>query len=178
MATIPTPWDPTTSDRLSASAFDAGVRDPLVWLLTGFPRVRAYVNSTVTLVDAAGTDLLIPFTGETYDTDAMHSTSLDPSRLIFTTAGLYEINLQLQFPAATYTRMDIIGRIGSAGNPAAGTEIRRNNFSNRIPQWDFTRYFTAGQYIEFFGAQTSGANRAIVADEYGSYVEIKMIATV
>jgi hypothetical protein len=63
------------------------------------PRVSAYRSSDLSV--AYTTETIVPLNAETYDTDSMHSTSVDTGRLAATTAGLYQVRLRVFFEAST-----------------------------------------------------------------------------
>lgn len=180
MATVPTPLDPTALDILSASAFDAGVRDPLDWSLGDYPRVHAYDSAGNVCVDS--TSKLILWDSEGYDNDNMHSTSSNTSRITFNTAGLYDVDLQLMFPTAAYTgvsAMDV--RMNAAGNSAGGTRLINRFFNNTgsataVPTFRMIRLFNVSDYIEVFVFQVSGANRTNTAGAYTSRIHAHWIA--
>lgn len=62
---------------------------------------------------ATSTRTAITFNTETYDTDSMHSTSVNTDRITINTAGLYVVTAHLEFPA-------------NAGAGVRQTEIRLN----------------------------------------------------
>lgn len=184
MVAVPTPLDATAGTKISASAFDAGVRDPLNFVMTNYPRVHAYDGSGNVVADTSTPIKLILFDSEVYDTDSMHSTVSNTSRIVFTTAGLYSIDAQIQFPSATYTAGLFNTRLNAAGASGGGTSLQNMQFniagggSAPSPHTTFARFFAAADYIEFFVAQTSGAARTSTAGQYATRVFAQFIATV
>lgn len=163
MVSVPTPLDPTAGDKLSATTFDAGVRDPLNFLMDGFPRVHAW--DTTGNVCVIGVAKLILFDAETYDTDNMHDPVTNNSRITFTTAGRYDVNIMITMPAiGAYTQMDLNIRLNSGGSSAGGSSLRSQPYSDTIQAmptiiFPFKRVFVATDYIEVFLTQSSSANR-------------------
>lgn len=162
---IPTPLDPSSGDKLSAAAFDAGVRDVFNFLLNTFPRVHAY-DSVGTSI-ANGATVLLAMAGEVYDTDSMHDTAVNNGRITATTAGLYEFDYIVSLPgSATYTDCSVQARLNSGGSSAGGTNLRTFTFSDGtrgmiVMAFRFCRVMVAGDYIEVFPSQTSGATKVV-----------------
>lgn len=159
MATVPTPLNPTAGDVLSASTFNTGVRGPLQFLMDNRPRVHAFDASGVS-IPHGGADTLLTFSAEQYDNDTMHSTSSLTSRITFTTAGLYEIKFQVQFPAATWTVFTINARLNSAENPAAGVTIGPFTYgpsSIQLFNLSYNYQVAAGDHMQFFIAQSNSS---------------------
>ena len=181
MATVPTPFDATTGVKFSASASDTGVRDPLIFLLDP-PHCSVYDNTGVLAVNATFT--LMQFDTETDDTDTMHNTVTNNSRITFNTAGRYEILIHTGIAVATtYTVYDLRLTLNAAGVAGGGTSIRTWNFGSAAGKSPgittfvtVTRVFAANDYVELFLAQTSGANRnVIVAGQYGTGIQARWI---
>lgn len=160
MATVPTPLDATAGVKLTATSFDAGVRDPLLWWMQNRPRVHAYDSTGVSLAD--GVDTLLTFNNELYDNDTMHSTTApQSSRITFTTAGIYDVKFQFQLPAATYTTSNVNMRLNSAESASGGTPL--GPFlpaPGRFVNLAFSSPFNAGDHIQAWINQTSGSPRA------------------
>jgi hypothetical protein len=105
------PSDPVAGANAPASWGDA-VRDGLNYLANP-PACLAYRVAAFTILN--GTFTAVPLDAEAFDTDAMHSTTVNPSRLTINTAGLYQVNAW--------------GSYGGGPNPTAGeryTTIWRN----------------------------------------------------
>lgn len=89
MATVPTPASATVNKKVTAAAFNAGVRDPLTFLLSGKP-VAHVTQDAAQSAFAASTWTSITFPSEVVDLDSQHSTSSNTSRvLIGNTLGYY-----------------------------------------------------------------------------------------
>lgn len=165
MATVPTPFDATAAQKLTATQWDAQVRDVLLWLMGNgasgvYPRVHAYDNTGNACT--TGVAKLLLYDSEVYDTDSMHSTVTNTSRITFTTTGLYRVNTQVVFPTATFANPSWLqARINSGGSVAGGTSLFTKFFNvaaaaTANPNIIFNKFFTAGDHIEMFALQASG----------------------
>lgn len=171
---VPATLTGVAGKKLPATDFNSGVRDPIEFALNP-PRVHAYDNTGIACADS--TDVLLTLSGEQYDTDSMHSTASNTSRIVFTTAGSYQVNCTVQWPNATYTVSNIMARLNAAGAVGGGTGLRTQNYQTaRVPQMHFTRFFNAGDYIEFWLQQTSGGSRTTVAGALATYVTALWVA--
>lgn len=180
MATVPTPLDPSAGDKLSATTFDSGVRDPLLWLMGGYPRVHAYSSTGVAVPNSTG-GTLIPLNAEIYDTDNMHSTTTNTGRITFNTAGIYRVSIQISMPTATYSTLDLYTNLNSGGAVGGGSTIKQNFFNMAAAGtgnciFNFSRAFIAGDYIEQFIDQTSGASRTSSGTSFGTRVQAEWIS--
>jgi len=124
------------------------------------PTCRIYHNTTQSVNDA--TETVVVFNSERWDTDSMHSTSSNTSRITFTTAGLYLVGFHGVFQSGTdYIRAFVSVRlngttgIGRGSNPttAAGPQVSVSTL------WKFAQ----GDYIEFrvFQDNTASAARTL-----------------
>jgi hypothetical protein len=169
---VPTPLDATTGTKISAAAFDSGVRDPLNFL-NDPPHCAVYNNAGIACAD--GTLTLLTFDTETDDTDTMHSTSSNTSRVIFTTAGRYEITAFTSFGNFTFTVHSV--RINKNGAGASGTGTIRT-FGYNTPRQTcttITQVFAASDYIEVWVQQTSTASRTSDTGQYATGVQARWI---
>lgn len=153
MATVPTPLDPTAGDKLSAAAFDAGVRDALNFLLDP-PRCEVAMTANTAL--ANNTAALVTWDSEITDNDSMHSTVSNQSRIVIQTAGRYTFNIATNLAAGTATTYTVNLRQNSAGAVGSGTSVRAWSYgaaggSPRQFTTSFTRYQSVvGDYLELF----------------------------
>jgi hypothetical protein len=106
----------------------------------------------------------------------MHSTSSNPSRVIFTTAGRYHIGIFVFLPQVptTYSTYTVNIRLNAAGSSAGGTSIR--SFSYGTPggapaqtATNLTRVFNAADYVEVFVTQLSGVSDRATDASLGMY---------
>jgi len=173
MVAVPTPLDPTAGDKLSAVAFDAGVRDPLNFMMDGQPRCHVWDSTGLSIPNSANT--IITFDSETYDNDSMHNTVTQTSRITFTTAGRYDVDILLTIGTGTYTQLDLNIRLNSAGSGGGGTSIRTQPFSDGTRgainmAFRFKRVFAAADHIELFVTQVSGAPKSLSTTSLGTRV--------
>lgn len=124
-----------------------------ITFLAGPPRCRVYNSAAISVANA--TDQALTFNSERYDTDTMHSTAVNTSRITFTTAGLYAVGATLQWASnATGYRETIIMLggttfIAGVSTPAVNGAVTLQTLSTTYP-------FTAGQYVELRVYQNSG----------------------
>lgn len=97
-----TPPTVSTNDPLLASDWNTYVKGNLDYFYSLIPATRVYNNANISCTGS--TDNAITFNTERYDTDTMHSTSSNTSRLIATTAGVYAIGFNGEWSTtpATY----------------------------------------------------------------------------
>jgi len=117
-------------------------------------------NSTWTTVNFNATDA--------YDTDTMHDTVTNNSRVTFTHAGLYRIWANVAFAAAAAgTMLSMIqlnsgGAVNSANVTLAGDSKSGASSLNTFMTPTATYKATAGDYMELFVQQNSGGTIAIL----------------
>src|SRR3954463_13444130 len=100
MGVVPTPldWIANAGNFASASMLEAGVGDPLTFLLDP---PAAQVRRTTAQTIVTGTPTAIAFDAEDADTDAMHSTVSNTSRLTCLTAGRYAVSGCIPYDTGT-----------------------------------------------------------------------------
>lgn len=177
MVAVPVPYVAVAGVKAAASVFNSGVGAVLDFLMgtggAGYPRCKVYDNTGIAIT----TDTLLTFDSEVYDTDSMHSTTTNTSRIVFTTAGLYEVVFTRAMASATAaTSCDVVWRLNAAGVVGGGTAGNRMNFTTgRVVSLSFTRYFNAGDYIEWF-LLYAGVATSTKPGEFQTYCEAKWIA--
>lgn len=92
------PLTAVAAAKLTSAQWNASVRDNILFLAN--PPACRVRNIASTSVADSSTPILT-FDTERYDTDGMHSTSLDTDRITFNTAGLYLVTLSGRFATAT-----------------------------------------------------------------------------
>lgn len=121
------------------------------------PACRAYNNANVNVPNA--TVVTIPLNSERFDTNGMHSTSVNTSRITFVTAGLYIVtgHLDIQTNAAgiRFVGIELNGSSELAwqiapGRASGGTVISVSTVYK----------FVAGDYVELLAFQDSGGTLA------------------
>ena len=129
------------------------------------PACRVYHNANQSLTNNTLTALA--FNSERYDTDTMHDTVTNNSRITINTAGLYLLTLSIQFAADTdYTQNFAAFRVDGATYIAQDASPGMSDGRVAIA----TVYkFSATQYVEAIARQintSAGANDIIVNAQY------------
>lgn len=161
IATVPvyTTWVAATI--VTAAQLNGQIRDAgNFWL------VRPYCNvyNNAGLATTSGTLTLVPFDTELDDTDSMHSTVTNSSRIIAQTIGVYRLALSVDWPNNATGERRIMLRLNSGGSSGGGTFIciRDTAATNFAGTWTGPElnipYRTAniGDYWEMFIQQNSG----------------------
>lgn len=108
------------------------------------------------------TETALAFNTEDFDTDVMHDTATNNSRLICKTAGIYIITGQVLWAsnATGYRRLRIRLNgstvIGASEMGAVGTDV---TYQSVPALWDFS----VNDYVELMATQTSGGALAVTA---------------
>ena len=122
------------------------------------PACRANRTTTQSLVTATATSIL--FDAEVFDTDTMHDTVSNTSRLTVKTAGLYIVTAGLGFAAnATGVRVAWVNVNGSDATriiQGGMTAVSASDVTD-IPLATIYK-FAVNDYMELRGYQTSGGN--------------------
>lgn len=137
----------TESDLYDLRAFIASTKED--------KGCRVYNSGNQSISNATWTALT--FDSEVYDTDGMHSTSTNTSRLTCVTAGKYLVHAAVTFAAnATGSRWAAIKKNGSfyanESRPNAGSG------STVVFHIDLLVDLAVNNYVELFVLQTSGGN--------------------
>lgn len=149
MATVPTF---TTGALVSKSDLD---------FLLAPPNCRVYHNAAQSI--STGTVTTLAFNSERWDTDTMHDTVTNNSRIVFTTAGRYLIGAHIEFDSnATGVRLVWIRLNGSTyiatqyfdANSAAAHKVSIATYYN----------VAAASYAEVQVFQNSGGNLNVATD--------------
>lgn len=142
------------NDVLTASDMNTYVRD-----VAQAQNCRANNSGAISVANASWT--LVTFDSERFDVDAMHNTSSNTGRFVAQRTGRYLFGCSIRWASnATGYRL-LQARINSGGSGSGGTELAQcsnNPISGTYTQQTLSSYYTltAGDYIEFFGFQTSG----------------------
>jgi hypothetical protein len=167
--TVPLPWslskdDPAGADledRLQenfdklAQQFPVGIQQ-----VSQVPQARVYNSAAITCT--TGVVKTLTFDTERYDTNSIHSTTVNTSRLTCVTAGLYSIGGNAEFANnAVGTRnlavlLNGVTTIVSEARGANGADLTRVNVHG-----DYR--LVAGDYVELIAFQTSGGNLNVTA---------------
>jgi hypothetical protein len=119
-----------------------------------FPKARCELSSTVSIPSATWTD--VPFTTETYDTDAFHDNVTNAERFVPPISGYYRVHAQATFRQNSVGNrgVEIWGQFGSyarhwvpGGN---GAVLAATSVTSTI-------FLSAGQWLRMVVWQDSGA---------------------
>jgi hypothetical protein len=159
MATIPSPRTWATGDTVFATHFNTDLRDSQVFLLNR-PRVMVYDSTGVSIQQSDG-ETLLEWDTEVFDTDGMHSTGTNPSRLTCVTSGVYEIIAHIDWQGHNDTnagsRWVSINKNNNGGlTMATSAEIAADAINCapndgadlQVSHIVFQHFLTAGDYIE------------------------------
>lgn len=130
------------------------------------PHCHAY-DSAGNIVLNTGVVKVILLASELHDSTAgMHSTSSNTSRLVAPIDGLYRFSAQVIMPTATYTVGLLNVRQNANASSTGGTSLSNTYFvraagqsGNPSVNSEIVRQLAAGDYLEMFVSQTSGADR-------------------
>lgn len=125
MATLPTTHTVAVGDKITAADENTYVRDA-VSFFSSVPRLHVYASGAQTLSNSTIT--VLTFDSELYDSDAMHSTSTNTSRLVVTTTGLYSVNVGVTFASNATSWRYLHVRKNAAGSSSGGTSIYQSFF--------------------------------------------------
>lgn len=154
--TAPAAWGVTVNDDLNY------FNDP--------PRVKVYRSAVYGIVTATNT--MVAWNAEEWDTDTMHSTSSNTTRLVATTPGRYEFKCRIVFDAhatATIGRRLKIWKNGNSG------ELLDSDIVETPSGGSYARLFCsswvtldAGDYIEAEVYQDSGGDLSVIGAALGT----------
>lgn len=181
MATVPSEDTLAVGGKITATWANSDIRDAINFLASGMPRVS--VTNSVGLSHTSGTALLLTWDTEAYDTDTMHSTSTNTSRLVATTAGPYQVNARVGFLSNATGIRTLELRKNSAGSVAGGTRIAFDSTGAVGGSTDTTVSITAdvvmaaNDYVELFGLQTSGGALSTDNATGLTFFQMRMVQT-
>jgi hypothetical protein len=153
------PTTRTTGDLVTAATWNADLVDNIRFLASP-PACRVWNNANQSIPNNVLTALL--FNSERYDTDSMHSTVTNTSRITFTTAGVYVVFAHLNIAS------------NATGKRSAGFRLNGGTFIGELTVPPVsgadtnlspctTYKFAAGDYVECYVNQTSGVALNVVA---------------
>lgn len=154
MATVPAPKTWSVNEDLTAAGLNLELRDAANFLLNP-PRVR--VTHSATQSAANSTYTAHPFNTEVYDTDAIHSTSVNTSRLTIVTPGVYRLSGAISWAGNATGRRYQTWYLNGAVIDGGALHLPASSASNiTLPAATIDIACIAGDYIELFGLQDSG----------------------
>lgn len=154
-----TPRTWVAAEIVTAAQMNANVRDNVAFLANP-PKVRAYNSANISCNNAAST--LLTLDSERFDTDTMHSTSVNTGRITFTTAGTYMVTGRAAFASGAGAYRELKLSLGAATTLDLDTRgvAGGGNYTTLIVSTLYA--FTAGQYVELYAYQDSGGALNVV----------------
>lgn len=128
----------------------------------GVPAVKAVRSTNQSIPNASAT--AVSFTDpEEYDTDSMHDTVTNATRITIKTPGLYRITSKLLFPAnATGVRQVEVRKNGAVITNGFNL-LTANSVNSTSPEATYDLQLAAGDYIEVLAYQNSTAALNVTA---------------
>lgn len=179
MATVPTFTTWVDEQVVTAADLNAQLRDAGNFVLDP-PRCTVYHSADRTLTTATWT--LAIFDSEAQDTDTMHSTATNNSRLVATTAGRYFVTALVYFAGnATGGRGINFTKNGAGTRTSLSTNVSDGFASgvantNQLVSVAFEVNMAAGDYLEMFLYQSSGGNLAYIGGANCTRVSMRWVS--
>lgn len=131
------------------------------------PACRVYHNTT----QSAGTGgyTTMTFNSERFDTDTMHDTATNPTRITIKTAGLYVLHGNVDMNTGTTSERIIQFLINGVMELALDRRGPNPSGGNNILQTSTLWKFAVNDYVELRVYQASGAPVTVVASSAGFY---------
>lgn len=148
-------WFDTTSNRIW-ECIDPSAGAAVWHLVAGFVGARVYNSANISIPDDVGNFTALTFDTEIYDTDSIHSPTVNTSRLTCQTAGYYHIEGHVTFAAAATGRraaqitLNGLTFLSTADGPPDAVFGTKCN-----PSTDY--YLNVGDYVELEAIQSSGS---------------------
>lgn len=156
-----TAGDDATSTRLNTRS--SGIAE-----LQSPPRCHAYQTVAQSIPNITATAVLLD--SEAVDSEGIHSTAVNTSRMTIVTPGRYRVIGQLGFASnATGYRIADIRINGAGGCQSRSTAI--NGAASVVQAYDEI-LCAAGDFIEMYAAQTSGATLALATGAAITFLHI------
>jgi hypothetical protein len=160
--TAPTAPDGTNTTQLATMA---ALQSALGTPTTSRPSARVYSAANQSI--ATGTDTAVIFGSERFDTDTIHDTVTNNTRLTAQTAGLYVITAHVNFDINATGWRSVMLRVNGTTVIAEDREIAAAGIEQRIPLTTMYQ-LSAGDYVEVVVRQTSGVALNLVTQaNYG-----------
>lgn len=177
---VPSTHTVAVGDKQTAADENTYVRDA-VGFYKEVPRVFVYQGTTGTTAGTSGTAALVLWDTEQYDTDTMHSTSTNTSRLVATTVGTYDVKVCVVWAANATGWRQVEIRKNAAGSSSGGTAIAQF----RVPATatlaglvfgSVDAPLAATDYLECFVTQTSGGSLATTVGQSFTWASMRWVA--
>lgn len=119
-----------------------------------------------------GVETQVSFDTETYDDDTMHEGVTNPTRLTFTTAGVYIIGAQWAWEAATSGTRTLVTIRANGTTRLAADDCNNSQAGGEYSTRSLTTVYkaTAGEYVELSIYVAGSFNRAVKAIDPSSPV--------
>ena len=129
--------------------------------LAGPPRCRVYNSANISIA-TSGVAQALTFNSERFDTDTMHSTAVNTSRITFTTGGTYLIGGCVAFATNATGSREIYVRLNGA-TVVGDTQVPANSAVATNLSVTTLYSVSAGDYAELYATQYSGGALDVVA---------------
>lgn len=137
----------------TAAQFNANVRDNVSFLANP-PACRVYHNANQSI--AASTETTLAFNSERFDTNTMHDTVTNNSRITINTAGVYVVTASVAFAAGTGTWTSYATiRVDGTTTIASQQHLAPTTLGTNISLSTIYK-LSVGQYLEVRVWQNSG----------------------
>ena len=171
--------DPTTRANgfvVGATEWNADIVQNIKFLADP-PRCSAYRSSDLSIVTA--TETILTLNAEHWDTNSMHSTSVDAGRFVAPVAGIYDVKLSVFFAQATtgYRQARIykngvgvdLETEATNDNPSASTT------TSLVCQKEIS--LLALEYVECSVFHTRGSNLSVLGSgSRNTYCQVRMVS--
>lgn len=146
--------DKATGDVFTEAMWDTYIKDNINNLIVP-PACRVYHSANQSIPNNAATTLSL--NSEDFDTDSMHDTVTNNSRITINTTGIYVITLNVLWGTSTAGDRTAQIWLNGADYIAGDTRPAPDNSSyNGEQSVSVVRAFTAGDYVEARVTQDSG----------------------
>lgn len=184
MGTVPTPPAFVAGQKLTAAQLNS-MDDVMAFMLTP-PQCSAYQGVSQNLTTGAWAAITLD--AEVFDIvqagDTLsHDNATNNSRIFIRTSGKYEVSGQVQIASSAGGLRAAQVRLNAAGNVASGSLVTQNQQSpvsggsTSVAVGPYVQPFTAGDYIEIFGFQSSGGTVATVIGQGTTFLRMKWVAS-
>ena len=127
------------------------------------PAARVFNSGNISCGD--GTFTTLTFDSETFDTDTIHNTGSNTSRLTATTAGIYVVTGHATFDANATGRRALEIRLDNTSSLALQTVASPGAVNHELSVTTIYA-LTAGQYVELRAFQNSGGSLNVLATPF------------
>lgn len=153
---------------VAPAAWGDTVRDDLEFLIDQ-PKVSAFATAPQSVADNTATALTA--NDENRDTDAMHSTVTNTSRVTANTAGLYTVNVAVLFAANATGRRAVDLRVNGTTTLNIDGRMTVTTGNSMAVTGQRLLALEVGDYVECMVLQTSGGALNVTLNELGAVYE-------